>query len=133
MSTAGTCDLGSGNPQTGKIKYTAHSLPVTVQEVAPDDTGLETCTSGSKTAVGNEVVGNISGEGSGETVTWTIQIDLKAIGRNDVKAGDVVICHWNDLGHLTGFVGTPSITKSGKGILTVVFTTAGNGKGKLLG
>ncbi len=66
-------------------------------------------------------------------MTWTIQIDLKALNRNAVKASDVTICHWDDAGNLSAPTGTPSITKNNKSILTVIFTTNGNGKTRLLG
>ncbi len=131
--TAGTCDVGTGNPQSGKIKYDAQSLPVTLAELVTSNTGLDACTNGAKTPVGKDLLGAINGDGSTDVVTWTIQVDLKAINRNDVKASDIYICHWDDNGHVSAPTSILTQSKNNKSVLTVTFTTAGNGKTRLLG
>ena len=130
--SAATCALGTAgntNAQQSAVRYvSANNLPV---QIAEETTGSETCDATTrKSPVGADVRADIDGEGATETVQWTVVIDLKAIGKGNVKATDLVICHWNDTGDATPAVIT-NATKSKQGILTVTFTTQGNGKARI--
>lgn len=129
---ATTCALGAPgdtNAQQSSVRYVnAKNLPVKIRE---ETTGTETCGGTTrKSPVGADVRADIDGDEATDTVRWTVVIDLKAIGKGNVKTSDLVICHWNDTGSFTPAVIT-SASKSKQGILTVTFTTQGNGKARI--
>lgn len=130
--SAATCAVGApgnANAQQSVVRYEgATNTAVKVAEIA---TGTEACVGGTgKSPVGADVLGDLEAEVT-DTVTWTITIDLKAIGKSGVKAdSSLVVCHWND----DGLYSAATITnrsKTNKGILTVTFTTQGNGKARI--
>lgn len=123
---ASTCDVAPGNPQSEGVGYDAAGQ-IDLHEGASGNS----CTVGTKTQIGSDVIASIDGDTPANLVTWTIVIDVKALGMNSIKASDVAVCHWNDAGTLVA----PSniqATKSNKGILTVTFTTNGNGSSRIL-
>lgn len=130
---AETCAVAKGNAQQGKVGLPGDkTTPVTVSE-APTDTTLrlDMCpaATGPKGPIGADIVANIDGDEPTDLVSWTIVVDLKAINRNDVKADNVIVCHWDDNGIPTEVYDVEA-TKSNKGILTVTFQTLGNGKSR---
>jgi hypothetical protein len=134
---AETCDLGTGNPQSTKVKYTEQVLPVAVSEDSPSqgnipDSEFAKCVSDKGIQVGKDVNADIDGEGTNDPVTWTITFDLRALGfSNGIKASDLTVCHWDDSGtYDPPIAGSVTITVR-QGIATVTFQTAGNGKGKV--
>jgi hypothetical protein len=124
--SAETCKVANGNPQSAKVGYGSKFTSVQVSEVT-GDTQLDAACGTS--AIGSDVIADITQDDLGDVIHWTVVIDLKAINMNGVKADDVEVCHLNDEGVKTDvFNYVP--TKSNKGILTLEFDTYGNGKSR---
>jgi hypothetical protein len=130
--TAQTCvltDPANGNSESATIQYVSTlNTKVNVKETATD-TNLTSPCAAAGAPIGSDVVADITGESSSETVTWTLVIDLKALKLSSLKEADITFCHWNDQGIPTAVtIVSTNITK--QGVLTLVATTEGNGVGR---
>jgi hypothetical protein len=137
------CDLSSSNKQQSAVTLPGNLTTITLSEgsavvACPSVSGLS--------CIGDGVFADITGDSTGDVVTWTIKYDVTGLKINTSK---LVVYHYNDETGVLSPAGGISLAKSnackasnpvncGSATLTgntleITFKTNGNGKTRLLG
>jgi hypothetical protein len=142
------CDVSESNNQQSSVKLPAGLSTISITEGSLTDPIIDCPAVSGLSCIGDAVFADITGETAGNLISWEIRYDVTGLNVNTSK---LVVYHYLNDGVTLSPTGGISLAKknacsakntvncgsasidSQTNILTITFTTAGNGKTRLLG